>query len=148
MLKWNYISVIGYMVNIILLSVFCYFFYSIISSSIVSSTTDIYLKRDLQNRPFLGFVILIFAMYILHFLAIKLFFNHSKIVYQFLVRIIISILFVWYFASLYRTFDIFILLKDPRIYVTNVPLLITGILLPFSERFILMIFEKAKTVQN
>ena len=146
MLKWNYVSVISYLVNIILLSIFCYCIYMILSRSIISSTTDIYLKRDLKHRPFLGFVILILAIYILHFLTIKLFFNHSKIIYKLFVRIITSILFVWYFASLYRTFDIFILLRDPKVYVTNIPLLIAGILLPFSESMILKIIEKAKSI--
>ena len=145
MLKWNYISVISYLLNIILLSLFCYFLYIIISSSIISSNTDIYLKKDLQNRPFFGFVILLFIIYILHFLLLKLFFNHAKIIYKFLIRIIISILFVWYFASLYKTFDIFILLHDSSIVVTYIPLLIAGIVLPFSESFILLVIEKAKS---
>lgn len=146
MLKGNFAIFIGYLLNIILLSIFCFCLYFIISNSIIQSSTDIYLKRDLENRPFLGFVILILAMYILQFLVIKLFFNHSRVIYQFLVQIIINIIFIWYFASLYRTFNVFILLKDPKVYVTNVPLLIAGILLPFSERFIFKIIEKRKSI--
>ena len=144
MLKWNYTSVISYVVNIFFLSLFSYLFYKIISNSIVLHTPDVYLKSDLENRPFLGFVFLIFLINILHFLIIRLFCNHMKLSYKIFIRIIISIIFVWYFASLYRTLSIFILLNDPRIFVTYIPLLIAGVLLPFSEIFIIAFLSKLK----
>ncbi len=146
MLKWNSVSIISYLLNIILLSLLCYFLYVVISNSAISSTSDIYLKRDLQNRPFLGFVFLILVIYILHFLVIKIIFSNSNIFYGYLIRVLISIVFVWYFASLYRTSNVFILMQDPRVYAPYVPLLLMGIVLPFSEALIIKLLEKRKKV--
>lgn len=144
MLKWNFISLVSNLLNIVLLSLLCYFLYGLISEPIIKSTTDLYLKRDIQGWQFSNFIKLLILIYLLHGILIRLFFNNKKYTYKLIVKIIISVLAIWFFASLYRTFNIFILLRNQIVYVFYIPLLIGSMIMPVSELLILTIIQKMK----
>lgn len=144
MLKWHILSIIGHLLNIVLLSLFCYFLYGVISEPIIRSTTDAYLKRDIQSWEFSNFIKLLTLIYLLDVITIGLFFNKKKYTFKLIVKIILSVLSVWFFASLYRTLNLYILLSDQMLYVFYIPLLIGSIVLPFSELLILTVIQKIK----
>ena len=147
MLKWNFISLIANLLIIFLLSSLCYFLYDLISEPIIRSTADVYLKRDIQSWQFSNFIRLLILLYLIH-VVVGLFFNNKNDVSKLIVRTILSVIFVWIFASAYRTFNILILLKDQFLYVFYIPLLIGGVIMPFSEFLISTVIQKMKNKNN
>jgi len=145
MLKWNFVSTICILLNVILLSLLCFFLYGLLSKPIIESTTDAYLRRDIQSWKFSNFIKFLTLIYLLQAIVVRLFFNNKNHSFKLIVKVILGVLSIWFLASLYRTFNIFILFRDQMLYVFYVPLLIGSILLPFSEGLILKIINKEKT---
>jgi len=148
MLKRNFVSIIIFLLNVILLSVLCFFLYELLSKPIIESTTDAYLRRDIQSWKFSNFIKFLTLIYLLQVIIARLFFNNKNHSFKLIVKVTLGVLSVWFLASLYRTFNIFILLRDQMLYVFYIPLLIGSILLPFSEVFILKIIDNKKTDQK
>ncbi|MEO5991349.1 MAG: hypothetical protein ABIP68_06900 [Ferruginibacter sp.] len=119
--------------NILLLAFLCNFLSKLIVSYEIVNLVDDYDLRYLKENHLLGFVLMIFAITFIPWFLIYLFRLRYKPIFIIGIRILISLLLIWYFFSLYSTYNPEVLLDDPNKKIFFIPVLLSAAFLPFTE---------------
>ena len=109
---------------------------------------DEYNLRHLKENHLLGFVLMIFATTFIPWFIIYLFRFRYKPIYIIGLRISFSLLVIWYFFSLYSTYNPVVLLDDPNKKIFIIPVLLSVALLPFTEMAVYKILSFVFGIQD
>ncbi len=127
--------ILSHLINCFFLAGISYFIYHFFRKETIAHTNDIYIKRDLIYVYYWGILLLVFLIYQLYFFTFRVIFKSKRLITKAAVLGFECFILLWLLLSLYHSFNLFSLFKDPLRFVPFIAFVPIGFILPFSAEF-------------
>lgn len=140
-------KILSIVINIIFLSYVSYLIAGASTMETLKGIKDPHLILQLRNYSYWMHLIILSLIYVIQFLIFTIF-KQRHSYNTILLQMLIGFVFIWYFSSLYYTYNINLILADPFKKHLFISITIVSIILPFSEWLLFWIFKVKRTGQR
>lgn len=129
------------LLNLILLASIGNIIHKIMVVKLITLTEYTYQKQELQHEKFIGILMLNLILYVTVLMVLSTANTKSIFVKSFL-SLITAFFLCWLSTSLYSTFNLFISIKEPKVFFNFLLFCSIAIILPFTEMLIIKFISK------